>query len=132
MRKGHDELRMQCLKILCDCAVTHNSKDKDEGLDLKPFVEAFGYAAEVQLCATTCIAKLMMCGFYKPKPKTTEAEDAEGAESEADEAAEIFENAIEEATQCGTKGCELLAKVKAALVADALGKGQLEEGRRQS
>jgi len=119
MKRGHEELRMQCLKILCDCAVTHN---KDEGLDLKPFVEAFGYSAEVQLCATTCIAKLMMCGFYKPALKPAEGDEDE----ELDETVEIFENAMEEAMQCGTKGCELLAKVKAALVADAQGKGQVE------
>ncbi|KAK5087654.1 chromosome condensation complex Condensin, subunit G [Exophiala xenobiotica] len=129
MKKGHEELRMQCLKILCDCAVTHN---KDGGLDLKPFVEAFGYSAEVQLCATTCIAKLMMCGFYKPALKTAEGGEEQEQEGEGDEAVEVFENAIEEATQCGTRGCELLAKVKAALVADAQGKGQVEGDRRQS
>lgn len=128
MNKGHDELRMQCLKILCDCAVTHN---KGEGLDLKPFVEAFGYSAEVQLCATTCIAKLMMCGFYKPKPTRVGTEEGR-EEEEQEDAVDIFENAIEEATQCGTKGWDLLAKVKAALVADAHGKGQVAEQRRQS
>ncbi|KAK5944458.1 chromosome condensation complex Condensin, subunit G [Knufia obscura] len=137
MRKGHEELRMQCLKILCDCAVTHHSRDKDgdgdgdQGLDLAPFVEAFGYSPEVQLCATTCIAKLMMCGFYKPGAKSVDV-DGQEQEEEGDEAVEIFENAIEEAAQSGTKGHELLAKVKAALVADERGRGVIEEGRRQS
>ncbi|KAK5086899.1 chromosome condensation complex Condensin, subunit G [Lithohypha guttulata] len=139
MRKGHDELRISCLKILCDCITTHHTKSTDtdngqaaEQVDLSPFVKAFGYSAEVQTVATTCVAKLMMCGFYKPKIAPVEANQEDEEEEGGEKVVDVFEQAIEAATEAGTKGYELLTKVKAALVADARGKEQIEEPRRQS
>lgn len=137
LRKGDEDLKITSLKVLCDCIVTHQAKpgemdssEEPAKVDLSPFVKAFGYAAEVQNVATTCIAKLMMCGFYKPKSITAETEDEPEEESEPQ--IDVFEQAIEETTQAGTKGWDLLAKVKAALVADARGKEHIEEPRRQS
>lgn len=137
LRKGDEDLKMTSLKVLCDCMVRHqarpaeiSSTDEAQKPDLSPFVKAFGYSAEVQNVATTCIAKLMMCGFYKRRLETAEAHDEDGEEPEQE--VDVFEQAIEEATQAGTKGWDLLAKVKAALVADAKAKEQVEEPRRVS
>lgn len=137
LRKGDEDLKMTSLKVLCDCIVTHQARPTDmtstdevQKVDLSPFVKAFGYSAEVQTVATTCIAKLMMCGFYKPKIASAEARDEDADETEQE--VDFFEQAIEEATQATTKGWDLLAKVKAAIVADAKGKEQVEEPRRQS
>ncbi|KAJ9661173.1 chromosome condensation complex Condensin, subunit G [Neophaeococcomyces mojaviensis] len=123
MKKGHDELRTLCLKVLCDMAVTweqpggdsnHQDRWEEETtIDLEPFMLAFGYSPEMQQVATTCIAKLMMCGFYKGKDGSNVA---------------AFDQAIEEAEQSGAKGWELLAKVKAAIVADTGAGGQKEGG----
>jgi len=131
LQKGDAELKMTCLKLLCDCMVTHNGGD----VDLGPFVEAFGYEPEVQVCATTCIAKLMMCGFYKPKLENDQ--DVEETTVQQDETvldgAAVFENAMEQAVTENVKGADLLSKVKAAIIADLKGKEVLEEGnRRQS
>jgi len=105
MKKGHDELRILCLKVLCDIAVTWNQPPQQsaedaesEVIDLQPYILAFGYSPEVQAIATTCIAKLMVSGFYR------------GTES-----VKAFDEAIAEAEIGGARGWEVLGRVKAAL-----------------
>lgn len=140
MRRGHEELQERALKILCDCTIVHHGnspqttdsqQQQETQIDLSAFTEAFEFSTTVQTCATTCVAKLMMAGFYKPKMKVAGSDN--GEDEDRSDASEIdpFETAIEEATQAGVKGCDLLAKVKAAMVADAtaLQKAQADERR---
>lgn len=122
MRKGTDEMRKTCLQTLCDCAITHREQDPtsdDNGIDLKPYVKGFQYSTEVAGVATMCVAKLMMCGFYQMGEEGTEVR-------------EVFDNVIEEAQNGSVKGWELLGKVKAALNADAVAKGLVEDGERRA
>lgn len=142
MRRGHEELQERALKILCDCTIVHHGsttsqviggqQTEENTIDLGAFTEAFEFSAPVQTCATTCIAKLMMAGFYKPKIKTTESDTGDDEAESGVLGTDPFEAAIEEAIQAGIKGGDLLAKVKAALTADAtaLQKTQAEQDKR--
>lgn len=120
MQKGNDDIKISCLKTLCDCAITHRERTDEDGnnsaVDLEPFVEAFGYSSDVASVSITCIAKLMMCGFYQ------------FGGDDGVEVREKFDEVIERAQGVAVKGWELLGKVKAALVADAVGKGLIVDG----
>lgn len=125
MRKGSDAIKKSCLQILCDCAVTHRSLlGHDAGIDLQPFVRAFGYSPDVAAVSTACVARLMLCGLYLHN-------EGEGEGEGEDEIKARFDGAVEEAQRTAVRGWEVLVKVQAALVADggASGrKGLVEDG----
>ncbi|KEF57874.1 uncharacterized protein A1O9_05795 [Exophiala aquamarina CBS 119918] len=122
LKRGHEALQVMALQILCDILLakgrptptpTPHSDDPNatsvsdsETADshnattqlLAPFIKALStsFPDEVRSTATTCLCKLMLCGFYKDNE-------------------ELFDQIVERAMQTGAKGWELLEKVKNAV-----------------
>jgi condensin complex subunit 3 len=106
---GHDGLKTMSLQILCDILLSHGHKKEKEGsVDIAPFAKALSMSDEVQSCATLCLGKLMVCGFYK------------GNE-------EAFDKAVDKAVTRTCKGWEVLGKIRAAVQTDSPMQEQQEE-----
>lgn len=105
---GHDGLKTMSLQILCDILLSHgHRKNREGGIDIAPFAKALGMTDEVQSCATLCLGKLMVCGFYK-------------------ENEEVFDKAVDKAVSRACKGWEVLGKIRAAVQTEG-GTGMQEQ-----
>ena len=122
LKRGEETLQVIALQILCDILLakgrpahpqpsnsdepdapsSHDSGSADTNSAttqlLAPFIKALStsFPDEVRATATTCLCKLMLCGFYKDNE-------------------ELFDQIVERAMQTGAKGWELLEKVKNAV-----------------